>query len=87
MDLSELIGSLKKKILKLPFYAASEGSAVEKCVSTKPVVSEKTKFVLYCLESAWDAMYFNVRFVDKTINKDEAKCFQVDARVLQMQAG
>lgn len=51
MDLSELIGSLKK-ILKLPFYAASEGSAVEKCVSTKPVGSEKTKFVLYCLESA-----------------------------------
>lgn len=43
---------------------------------------------LYCPESVWDAeaMHFNVRFVGKTISKDEAKCFKIDTKVLQRQA-
>lgn len=41
-DLSEFIASLKK-ILKIPFCAASEDSAVKKCVSTKIVVNKKPK--------------------------------------------
>lgn len=44
--------------------------------------------VLYRPEFVRDAerMHFNVRFIGKTISKDEAKCFKIDAKIFQRQA-